>query len=100
MLAWVVGGDRVSPLTPRLSASPSGAGLSFLFAAPLIILVFSTFLVGGNVQTLVCRSWESGELYEVGSGRCEQSKRVRKIGGRESGGMMKVAQERQKTASR
>ncbi|KAK1332821.1 hypothetical protein QTO34_006352 [Cnephaeus nilssonii] len=41
-----------------------GANLSFLFAAPLILLVFSTFLVGGNVQTLVCRSWESGELYE------------------------------------
>ncbi|XP_036118930.1 prominin-2 [Molossus molossus] len=41
-----------------------GVGLSFFFAAPLILLVFSTFLVGGNVQTLVCRSWESGELYE------------------------------------
>ncbi|XP_015417748.1 PREDICTED: prominin-2 isoform X2 [Myotis davidii] len=41
-----------------------GANLSFLFAAPLILLVFSTFLVGGNVQTLVCRSWESGKLYE------------------------------------
>ncbi|XP_054431487.1 prominin-2 [Pteronotus mesoamericanus] len=41
-----------------------GVGLSFLFAGPLILLVFSTFLVGGNVQTLVCRSWESGELYQ------------------------------------
>nr|KAF6269438.1 prominin 2 [Myotis myotis] len=41
-----------------------GANLSFLFAAPLILLVFSTFLVGGNVQTLACRSWESGKLYE------------------------------------
>ncbi|KAI4586987.1 hypothetical protein MJG53_004774 [Ovis ammon polii x Ovis aries] len=41
-----------------------GVGFSFLFAAPLILLVFSTFLVGGNVQTLVCQSWESGELYE------------------------------------
>uniref|UniRef100_A0A0P6J1D7 Prominin-2 n=1 Tax=Heterocephalus glaber TaxID=10181 RepID=A0A0P6J1D7_HETGA len=41
-----------------------GVGLSFLFTAPLILLVFATFLVGGNVQTLVCRSWESGELYE------------------------------------
>ncbi|XP_021527417.2 prominin-2 isoform X1 [Aotus nancymaae] len=42
----------------------AGVGLSFLFAAPLILLVFATFLVGGNVQTLVCRSWESGELFE------------------------------------
>ncbi|XP_030694828.2 prominin-2 isoform X5 [Globicephala melas] len=41
-----------------------GVGFSFLFAAPLILLVFATFLLGGNVQTLVCRSWESGELYE------------------------------------
>ncbi|XP_020040710.2 prominin-2 isoform X1 [Castor canadensis] len=37
---------------------------SFLFAAPLILLVFATFLVGGNMQTLVCQSWASGELYE------------------------------------
>ncbi|KAM6178277.1 prominin-2 [Rhynchocyon petersi] len=42
----------------------TGVGFSFLFAAPLILLVFATFLVGGNVQTLVCRSWESGELYK------------------------------------
>ncbi|XP_063645713.1 prominin-2 isoform X2 [Pan troglodytes] len=42
----------------------AGVGLSFLFAAPLILLVFATFLVGGNVQTLVCRSWENGELFE------------------------------------
>ncbi|KAM4804721.1 prominin-2-like [Urocitellus parryii] len=41
-----------------------GVGFSFVFAAPLILLVFLTFLVGGNVQTLVCRSWESGELYQ------------------------------------
>ncbi|XP_008698754.2 prominin-2 [Ursus maritimus] len=41
-----------------------GAGFSFLFAAPLILLVFATFLVGGNVQTLVCQSWESKELYK------------------------------------
>uniref|UniRef100_H0WPV2 Prominin 2 n=1 Tax=Otolemur garnettii TaxID=30611 RepID=H0WPV2_OTOGA len=42
----------------------AGVGFSFLFAAPLILLVFATFLVGGNMQTLVCQSWESGELYE------------------------------------
>ncbi|XP_053446162.1 prominin-2 isoform X2 [Nycticebus coucang] len=42
----------------------AGVGFSFLFAAPLILLIFATFLVGGNMQTLVCQSWESGELYE------------------------------------
>ncbi|KAK7806352.1 hypothetical protein U0070_020204 [Myodes glareolus] len=46
----------------------AGVAFSFLFAAPLILLVFATFLVGGNVQTLVCRSWESGELYECKAG--------------------------------
>lgn len=49
-----------------MSLTSRGVAFSFLFAAPLILLVFATFLVGGNVQTLVCRSWESGELYEVG----------------------------------
>ncbi|KAM9585157.1 prominin-2 [Trichechus inunguis] len=41
-----------------------GVGFSFLFAAPLILLVFATFLVGGNVQTLLCRSWENQGLYK------------------------------------
>lgn len=53
------------PPQPHPSAFPRGAGFSFLFAAPLILLVFATFLVGGNVQTLVCQSWESKELYKV-----------------------------------
>lgn len=57
-----------SPCCPSVLplAFHRGVGLSFLFAAPLILLVFATFLVGGNVQTLVCQSWESGELFEVG----------------------------------
>ncbi|XP_008826406.1 prominin-2 isoform X2 [Nannospalax galili] len=41
-----------------------GVAFSFLFAAPLILLVFATFLVGGNVQTLVCQNLENGELYK------------------------------------
>lgn len=99
-----MGTEGLSRLNPHPSAFPSGANLSFLFAAPLILLVFSTFLVGGNVQTLVCRSWESGELYEVGGRRYEQRKRVEGSGGQrrqegEEGAMMK-AQERQKTTNR
>nr|XP_020843988.1 prominin-2 isoform X2 [Phascolarctos cinereus] len=42
----------------------AGVGLSFLFSGPFIILIFATFLLGGNVQTLVCRSWENQELYQ------------------------------------
>lgn len=74
-----MGGDRGSPFSPRLSAFPSGVCLSCLFAAPLILLVFSTFLVGGNVQTLVCRSWESGELYKVRLPRPGAQRRCRAV---------------------
>ncbi|XP_038615496.1 prominin-2 [Tachyglossus aculeatus] len=42
----------------------AGVGLSFLFSGPFILLVFTTFLLGGNVRTLLCRSWESRELYQ------------------------------------
>ncbi|XP_078523154.1 prominin-2 isoform X1 [Lissotriton helveticus] len=41
----------------------SGTGLSFFFSWLLILLVFATFLVGGNVQTLVCKSWSDGTIY-------------------------------------
>ncbi|XP_021113659.1 prominin-2 isoform X2 [Heterocephalus glaber] len=59
-----VPGHLLKVISVDTKASSRGVGLSFLFTAPLILLVFATFLVGGNVQTLVCRSWESGELYE------------------------------------
>nr|AFP49904.1 prominin-2 [Ambystoma mexicanum] len=42
----------------------SGAGLSFLFSWLLIALVLVTFVVGGNVQTLVCKSWSNGNMYK------------------------------------
>lgn len=60
-------------------------GFSFLFAAPLILLVFVTFLLGGNVQTLVCRSWESGELYEVGLPRSGAQRDEERAVGRAGG---------------
>ncbi|KAM8794545.1 prominin-2 [Eudromia elegans] len=41
-----------------------GAALAFLASALLSLLVCATFLLGGNVQTLLCRSWASRELYE------------------------------------
>lgn len=49
------------------SPSFSGVGLGFLFSWLLILLVFATFLVGGNIQTLVCRNWVNQEIYKVGS---------------------------------
>ncbi|XP_038641505.1 prominin-2-like [Scyliorhinus canicula] len=43
----------------------AGVGFSFIFSWLLILLVFVTFFVGGNVRTLVCKPWESGEIYEA-----------------------------------
>ncbi|NXS25533.1 PROM2 protein, partial [Mystacornis crossleyi] len=42
----------------------AGVGLAFLFSWLLILLVFATFLVGGNIQTLVCRNWVNQEIYK------------------------------------
>ncbi|XP_078064104.1 prominin-2-like, partial [Mustelus asterias] len=42
-----------------------GVGFSFIFSWLLILLVFVTFFVGGNVQTLVCKPWKSGEIYKA-----------------------------------
>ncbi|KAJ6658707.1 hypothetical protein lerEdw1_019867 [Lerista edwardsae] len=41
----------------------AGVGLSFLFSWLLMLLVFGTFLVGGNVQTLVCKHWADRGIY-------------------------------------
>ncbi|NWY06244.1 PROM2 protein, partial [Nothoprocta ornata] len=41
-----------------------GAALAFLASTLLSLLVSVTFLLGGNVQTLLCRSWASHELYK------------------------------------
>ncbi|XP_033014929.1 prominin-2 [Lacerta agilis] len=40
-----------------------GVVFSFLFSWLLILLVFGTFLLGGNVQTLVCKHWANQEIY-------------------------------------
>ncbi|OCT89954.1 hypothetical protein XELAEV_18018569mg [Xenopus laevis] len=37
--------------------------VSFCFSWLLILLVYVTFLVGGNVQTLVCEPWANGDIY-------------------------------------
>ncbi|XP_061545325.1 prominin-2 isoform X2 [Phycodurus eques] len=41
-----------------------GVSVSFLFSWLLMLAVTLLFLVGGNVNTLVCRPWSSGELLE------------------------------------
>ncbi|XP_075457393.1 prominin-2 isoform X2 [Ascaphus truei] len=41
-----------------------GVYLSFFFSWMLILLVFTTFLVGGNVQTLLCRHWANQDIYK------------------------------------
>ncbi|GCC41740.1 hypothetical protein chiPu_0025902, partial [Chiloscyllium punctatum] len=44
---------------------PRGVGFSFIFSWLLILLVFITFFVGGNVRTLVCKPWETGEIFQA-----------------------------------
>ncbi|XP_013915124.1 PREDICTED: prominin-2 [Thamnophis sirtalis] len=41
----------------------TGVTFSFLFSWILILLVAGTFLMGGNIQTLVCKPWASQEIY-------------------------------------
>ncbi|KAL7981254.1 hypothetical protein Chor_002150 [Crotalus horridus] len=41
----------------------TGVTFSFLFSWILILLVAGTFLIGGNIQTLVCKPWASQEIY-------------------------------------
>ncbi|XP_078421873.1 prominin-2-like isoform X2 [Cetorhinus maximus] len=43
----------------------AGVGFSFIFSWLLILLVFVTFFVGGNVRTLACKPWETGEIYKA-----------------------------------
>ncbi|XP_041065009.1 prominin-2-like isoform X2 [Carcharodon carcharias] len=43
----------------------AGVGFSFIFSWLLILLVFVTFFVGGNVRTFACKPWETGEIYKA-----------------------------------
>ncbi|KAJ8415451.1 hypothetical protein AAFF_G00424310 [Aldrovandia affinis] len=42
----------------------AGVVLTFIFSWLFIILVFVTLFFGGNMHTLGCRSWTSGELFK------------------------------------
>ncbi|XP_070696693.1 prominin-2 [Pempheris klunzingeri] len=42
-----------------------GAGFSFLFSWLFMIVVLVLFLLGGNVYTLICQPWSSGELLKL-----------------------------------
>ncbi|ETE60461.1 Prominin-2, partial [Ophiophagus hannah] len=46
----------------------SGVTLSFLFSWFLILLVTGTFLIGGNIQTLVCKPWANQEIFRCKNG--------------------------------
>ncbi|KAM3830583.1 prominin-2 [Vipera latastei] len=41
----------------------TGVIFSFLFSWILILLVAGTFLIGGNIQTLVCKPWANEDIY-------------------------------------
>ncbi|XP_036430141.1 prominin-2 [Colossoma macropomum] len=42
----------------------AGVGFSFLFSWIFMIVVLILFVVGGNVYTLVCVPWRTGELFQ------------------------------------
>ncbi|XP_029460297.1 prominin-2 [Rhinatrema bivittatum] len=42
----------------------TGTGLSFIFSWLLILLVFITFLPGGNIRTLLCEHWANQDIYK------------------------------------
>nr|XP_015202437.1 PREDICTED: prominin-2 [Lepisosteus oculatus]XP_015202508.1 PREDICTED: prominin-2 [Lepisosteus oculatus]XP_015202565.1 PREDICTED: prominin-2 [Lepisosteus oculatus] len=41
----------------------AGVGFSFIFSWLFMLTVFVTFVVGGNVYTLGCRSWHNKEIF-------------------------------------
>ncbi|XP_029609187.1 prominin-1-A [Salmo trutta] len=42
----------------------AGAGLSFLFSWLFMLVVLVLFILGGNVYTLICQPWRSGQLLQ------------------------------------
>ncbi|XP_053161013.1 prominin-1-A-like isoform X2 [Hemicordylus capensis] len=42
----------------------AGVGFSFIFSWLLMTVVLLTFFIGGNMYTLLCRSWASGRLLQ------------------------------------
>ncbi|XP_015271415.1 PREDICTED: prominin-1-A-like [Gekko japonicus] len=71
LLCGAFGLDTRAPPTKRGCLSNSGGdflmasvGFSFIFAWLLMLLVLLTFLVGGNIYTLVCRPWATGQLLQ------------------------------------
>uniref|UniRef100_A0A8C4RDJ4 Prominin-2-like n=2 Tax=Erpetoichthys calabaricus TaxID=27687 RepID=A0A8C4RDJ4_ERPCA len=63
-------GCRNDPYEKNCSATTganflmAGVGFSFIFSWLLILLVFVTFLVGANVETLFCKNWKNGQLFK------------------------------------
>lgn len=45
--------------------SVSGVGFSFMFSWVLMGVVTVTFVVGGNVEKLVCETYKSRELFKA-----------------------------------
>ncbi|NXK91027.1 PRM1A protein, partial [Formicarius rufipectus] len=43
----------------------AGVGFSFIFSWLLMLLVMTTFLLGGNVYMLFCESWHNQQLFQL-----------------------------------
>lgn len=61
---------RVAPQVPTGGpCACRGVGFSFIFSWLLMLVVLLTFLLGGNTYMLVCESWRSQQLFQVGCPR-------------------------------
>ncbi|NXX38701.1 PRM1A protein, partial [Tricholaema leucomelas] len=43
----------------------AGVGFSFIFSWLLMLLVLITFLLGGNIYMVICKSWQSQQLFQL-----------------------------------
>lgn len=76
LLFVLVGGNRLLFIF-------SGASLSILVSWLLMLAVTLLFLLGGNVHTLVCEPWSSGELLKVKCVKCLKQQQKRNMHMRE-----------------
>ncbi|XP_030057495.1 prominin-2 isoform X2 [Microcaecilia unicolor] len=78
-----------------------GTGLSFIFSWLLILLVFVTFLPGGNIRTLLCKHWANQNIYKFidGPGNLPPNMDVSKMLGLQNVSITSIYQECKQGAS-
>nr|XP_033805908.1 prominin-2 [Geotrypetes seraphini] len=78
-----------------------GTGLSFIFSWLLILLVFVTFLPGGNIRTLLCKHWANQNIYKFidGPGNLPPNMNLNRIFGLQNVSVTRIYRECKQGAS-